>query len=75
MLRALQVDENSIPLNHDYVFYPQLSPELKNISGCTAPTATAPTESTNEEVRQPPSMPTAVTDPTAPFGTTIFFCG
>ncbi|KAL5972231.1 Serine/threonine-protein kinase WNK1 [Taenia solium] len=75
MLRALQADENSIPLNHDYVFYPQLSPELKNISGCTAPPATALTESTSEEVGQPPSMSTAVADPTAPFGTTIFYCG
>ncbi|KAL5109193.1 Serine/threonine-protein kinase WNK1 [Taenia crassiceps] len=75
MLRALQLDENSIPLNHDYVFYPQLSPELRSISGCTVPAAAAPTESTNEEAGQLSTMPTAVADPTAPLGTTIFYCG
>uniref|UniRef100_A0A5K3EQU0 Protein kinase domain-containing protein n=1 Tax=Mesocestoides corti TaxID=53468 RepID=A0A5K3EQU0_MESCO len=34
MLRALQADQKSIPLNHDYVFYPQLSPELVSLSAC-----------------------------------------
>lgn len=32
ILRALQFDEKSIALNHDYVFYPHLSPELVAIS-------------------------------------------
>ncbi|KAL5109313.1 hypothetical protein TcWFU_008214 [Taenia crassiceps] len=66
MLRALQVNENSIPLKHDYVFYPQLSPELKSLSGCTALPVTARTRTTNEEVRQLISMSTAVAGPTAP---------
>nr|CDS20373.1 serine:threonine protein kinase WNK1 [Echinococcus granulosus] len=65
MLRALQADENSIPLNHDYVFYPQLSPELKNISGCTAPPAT---ETTHEGVGRPLSVQPAAADPAAAFG-------
>ena len=60
MLRALQADENSIPLNHDYVFYPQLSPELILASGRVpqqANTAPGLTEVANEEFGRPPSLP------------------
>ncbi|CDI98724.1 protein kinase [Echinococcus multilocularis] len=67
MLRGLQADENSIPLNHDYVFYPQLSPELKNISGSTSRPATAPTKTKNEKVGRPTFVPAAVANPAAAF--------
>uniref|UniRef100_A0A915EYT6 Protein kinase n=1 Tax=Echinococcus canadensis TaxID=519352 RepID=A0A915EYT6_9CEST len=74
MLRGLQADENSIPLNHDYVFYPQLSPELKNISGCTSRPVTAPTKTKNEKVGRPTFVPAAVANPAAAFGAATFCC-
>lgn len=90
MLRALQDDENSIPLNHDYVFYPQLSPELINLSTrCSAPIGTMPqpelipavAPSNVEEVGRPPSLPIPATvcagavDRGNNFGIPIFYCG
>ncbi|VDO12826.1 unnamed protein product [Rodentolepis nana] len=63
MLRALQADENSIPLNHDFVFYPQLSPELISLSTRCSALPTHPfTEQVPqaiEEIGRPPSLSTA----------------
>ena len=79
MLRALQADENSIPLNHDYVFYPQLSPELIAASGrATQQTTTiASTDVANEEFGRPPSLSVFGDSnaAAAAFGTHTFYCG
>nr|CDS33463.1 protein kinase [Hymenolepis microstoma] len=62
MLRALQADENSIPLNHDFVFYPQLSPELISLSTRCSALPTHPfaeqIPQASDEIGRPPSLST-----------------